>query len=560
MQQGGEPMNHNTHRRDLPADGPFTPGADYLLELNKLTVAYGNTQVLHDVSLTLVPGETVAVVGQSGSGKSTLISAVLGLLVGSGKVTGGTIAFRGKDMTRASEAEMHALRGNTIALVPQDPMSNLSPTMKVGEQIADAVRAHHRSLSKQQVIESVVRLMTEAGIPEAERRRKQYPHEFSGGMRQRVLIAMALAGDPDLLIADEPTSALDVTVQKQILDHLGQLVKDRGMSLLFITHDLGVAADRTDTVIVMHQGRVVERGPASQVLRAPQEAYTKALVAASPSLDVRHRDDPVDIPAEQPAPVLSVQDVVKTYKVRGTGGTINAVDGVSFDVRRGLTTAIIGESGSGKSTLAKIALGLESVTSGDVIVDGTSVKTGTREEMKRIRRFSQPVFQDPYSSLNPTFSIERIISEPLDVFKIGDRAARRKRVEELLDQVALPRSIRDARPGELSGGQRQRVAIARAMSSRPELLVCDEAVSALDVLVQQQVLELLRTIQQEQGVSILFITHDLGVVADFAHDTVVMRRGKVVEFGDTHTVITRPSSSYTQELIAAVPGEEALSA
>lgn len=560
MQQGGEPMNHNTHRRDLPADGPFTPGADYLLELNKLTVAYGNTQVLHDVSLTLVPGETVAVVGQSGSGKSTLISAVLGLLVGSGKVTGGTIAFRGKDMTRASEAEMHALRGNTIALVPQDPMSNLSPTMKVGEQIADAVRAHHRSLSKQQVIESVVRLMTEAGIPEAERRRKQYPHEFSGGMRQRVLIAMALAGDPDLLIADEPTSALDVTVQKQILDHLGQLVKDRGMSLLFITHDLGVAADRTDTVIVMHQGRVVERGPASQVLRAPQEAYTKALVAASPSLDVRHRDDPVDIPAEKPAPVLSVQDVVKTYKVRGTGGTINAVDGVSFDVRRGLTTAIIGESGSGKSTLAKIALGLESVTSGDVIVDGTSVKTGTREEMKRIRRFSQPVFQDPYSSLNPTFSIERIISEPLDVFKIGDRAARRKRVEELLDQVALPRSIRDARPGELSGGQRQRVAIARAMSSRPELLVCDEAVSALDVLVQQQVLELLRTIQQEQGVSILFITHDLGVVADFAHDTVVMRRGKVVEFGDTHTVITRPSSSYTQELIAAVPGEEALSA
>lgn len=560
MQQGGEPMNHNTHRRDLPADGPFTPGADYLLELNKLTVAYGNTQVLHDVSLTLVPGETVAVVGQSGSGKSTLISAVLGLLVGSGKVTGGTIAFRGKDMTRASEAEMHALRGNTIAFVPQDPMSNLSPTMKVGEQIADAVRAHHRSLSKHQVIESVVRLMTEAGIPEAERRRKQYPHEFSGGMRQRVLIAMALAGDPDLLIADEPTSALDVTVQKQILDHLGQLVKDRGMSLLFITHDLGVAADRTDTVIVMHQGRVVERGPASQVLRAPQEAYTKALVAASPSLDVRHRDDPVDIPAEKPAPVLSVQDVVKTYKVRGTGGTINAVDGVSFDVRRGLTTAIIGESGSGKSTLAKIALGLESVTSGDVIVDGTSVKTGTREEMKRIRRFSQPVFQDPYSSLNPTFSIERIISEPLDVFKIGDRAARRKRVEELLDQVALPRSIRDARPGELSGGQRQRVAIARAMSSRPELLVCDEAVSALDVLVQQQVLELLRTIQQEQGVSILFITHDLGVVADFAHDTVVMRRGKVVEFGDTHTVITRPSSSYTQELIAAVPGEEALSA
>ena len=536
----------------------------YVLEVSGLEVSY-DAPVLHDVNFTLEPGERLALVGQSGSGKSTAIGAILGLLPGAGKVSSGSVKYRGEELVGAARQRMQELRGRSIALVPQDPMASLNPTMRVGDQIADALRTYGMKDSAA-ITKRVIELMTDAGIPQAEERRRSYPHEFSGGMRQRVLIAIALAGDPDLIIADEPTSALDVTVQKQILDHLQKLVSERGMSLLFVTHDLGVAGERTDTILVMHQGHVVERGAPKQVLGSPQHDYTKSLVNAAPSLVVEEADisatDAGERQFEAPAPdmVLDITDLHKVYKLRGRGREVHALRGVSMSARRGKTTAIIGESGSGKSTIAKIVLGLEKATSGKVIAGGRDVDATTRAERSILRKFSQPVFQDPYSSLNPMWSVERIIREPLDVFKMGTRTERKKKVAAVVDQVALPGSALEKRPSELSGGQRQRIAIARALISEPELLICDEAVSALDVLVQEQILNLLKSLQNDLGISCLFITHDLAVVANLADDVVVMKGGQIVEAGATRNVIEDPQAEYTKRLLAAVPGTELLHA
>ncbi|WP_413463155.1 dipeptide ABC transporter ATP-binding protein [Brevibacterium sp. FME37] len=548
--------------------------SDFVLEVSGLEVSY-EAPVLHDVGFTLAPGERLALVGQSGSGKSTTISAILGLLPGTGHVSSGAVKYRGEDLVRADRARLQTLRGRSIALVPQDPMASLNPSMRVGDQIADALRTYGMSNSAE-VTHNVVRLMTEAGIPDAENRRRSYPHEFSGGMRQRILIAIALSGEPDLIIADEPTSALDVTVQKQILDHLQKLVTERGTSLLFVTHDLGVAGERTDTILVMNDGRVVERGTPQQVLGDPQDEYTKALVKAAPSIVVgREPSRALGAAGSTPAVgvgegrvdgeaisanVLEVNDLHKIYKLHGRGKEVHALNGVSFTAKRGQTTAVIGESGSGKSTIAKIVLGLERGTSGEVLAGGRNVDASSRAERSILRRFSQPVFQDPFSSLNPMWGIERIIREPLDVFKVGTQVERKRKVAEVLDQVALPASMLERRPAELSGGQRQRIAIARALISEPELLICDEAVSALDVLVQEQILELLRQLQSGLGVSCLFITHDLAVVANLADDVVVMKNGEVVEAGATRDVIDRPTAEYTQKLLAAVPGSGLLNA
>ena len=556
------------------ATGGGVEPSEFVLEVAGLEVSYEHP-VLHDVGFTLAPGERLALVGQSGSGKSTTISAVLGLLPGAGHVSSGSVKYRGEDLVHADHQRLQTLRGRSIALVPQDPMASLNPSMRVGDQIADALRTYGMSNSAE-VTRNVVRLMTEAGIPDAENRRRSYPHEFSGGMRQRILIAIALSGEPDLIIADEPTSALDVTVQKQILDHLQKLVTERGTSLLFVTHDLGVAGERTDTILVMNEGRVVERGTPQQVLGNPQDEYTKALVKAAPSIVVE-RDPQQRNPAgaaaqgsregndrsaggDASANVLEVEDLHKVYKLRGRSKEVHALKGVSFSAKRGQTTAVIGESGSGKSTIAKIVLGLEKATSGTVLTGGRNVDATSRAERSILRRFSQPVFQDPFSSLNPMWGIERIIAEPLDVFKVGTRAERKDKVAEVLDQVALPTSMLERRPADLSGGQRQRVAIARALISEPELLICDEAVSALDVLVQEQILDLLRRLQSELGVSCLFITHDLAVVANLADDVVVMKNGEVVEAGATRDVIDRPAAEYTQKLLAAVPGSGLLNA
>ncbi|THJ67952.1 ABC transporter ATP-binding protein [Arthrobacter echini] len=548
--------------------------AENILEVTDLEVGFGGTPVLHRIGFSMRRGERVAIVGQSGSGKSTAIGAILRLLPGSGRITHGSIVLGGgttrgevEDLATASEPVMRTIRGERIGLVPQDPMSNLNPAMRIGAQVADALVANRTTEGKPdraQIRSQAVALLAEAGIPGAERRYGQYPHEFSGGMRQRVLIAIALAGKPELLIADEPTSALDVTVQRQILNHLQSLVDARGTSLLFITHDLGLAADRTDRIIVMSEGRIVEIGTPRQILLDPQQEYTRQLVAAAPSvataLDAAPLVDPTaGAPAsagpERSRSILVVENLVKEFALRGRrGSTIRAVDDVSFEVERGTTTAVVGESGSGKTTVARIVLGLETASSGQALIDGESL-TDTRGAQRRaLRRKVQPVFQDPYGSLDPTYSIERLIDEPLRIFGVGDRGSRQERVAELLDQVALPRSVAQRRPNELSGGQRQRVAIARALALEPELLICDEAVSALDVLVQDQILTLLADLQDRLGLTYLFITHDLSVVRQIAHAVVVMRSGVVVENGSVNDVFDHPRAEYTRELLGAIPG------
>lgn len=533
---------------------------EFVLEVRNLDVTYGSaaSPTVRGVSFTLRPGEKLALVGGSGSGKSTTIASILGLLPGEGRITGSSITYRGTELVNASPTRWRDVRGKRIALVPQDPMSNLNPTMRVGDHIADALRAYGMK-DKKAIEREVVQLMAESGIPDPERRAKQYPHEFSGGMRQRILIAIALAGDPDLVIADEPTSALDVTVQKHILDHLESLVEERGMSLLFVTHDLGVAADRTDTVLVMSKGEIVERGAPGQVLANPQHPYTRELVDASPTLEGTKKSASACEGGEGASSenVLEVEKVTKVFRLRGARkGEVRAVDDVSFTVRRGSTLAIIGESGSGKSTLASIILGLQEATSGEVKLDGRSVVNANAQQRKELRRFTQPVFQDPYSSLNPMWTVERIVREPLDTFGVGHKSERRARVLEVLDHVALPSSAARVLPGQLSGGQRQRVAIARALAAHPQLLVCDEAVSALDVLVQDQILDLLGDLQKDLGVSCVFITHDLAVVANLADDVVVMKAGKVVEKGSVYDVVRNPQHEYTRGLLDAVPGRE----
>ena len=381
-----------------------TTHPDTLLAVRDLEVSFGGTPVLHGISLNLRRGERVAIVGQSGSGKSTTVAAVLRLLPGSGRITAGSIELDGTDLAGAPEARMRGIRGRHIGLVPQDPMSNLNPAMKVGAQIADALISNgSRGVTennREGVKRRAVELMAEAGIPEAERRYGQYPHEFSGGMRQRVLIAIALAGDPELLIADEPTSALDVTVQRQILNHLQKLVEARGTTLLFITHDLGLAADRTDRIIVMADGRIVEEGTPQQILLDPVQDYTKALVAAAPSVSaaLSPEDSSAAAPAEHPPePVVEVRRLVKEFKLRGQRGqVVQALNDVSFTVARGTTTAVVGESGSGKTTVARILLGLETPSGGEALVGGESISASRGPERRRLRRMVQPVFQDPY--------------------------------------------------------------------------------------------------------------------------------------------------------------------
>jgi peptide/nickel transport system ATP-binding protein len=531
-----------------------------LLSVRDLEVTFGEASapVLHRVSFDVQPGERVAIVGQSGSGKSTIIGAILRLLPGAGRISGGSILLGDDDLATADEKRMRTVRGSRIGLVPQDPASNLNPSMKVGAQIADALVAHGLR-GRAAIHDRVVELMTEAGIPDASRRSTQFPHEFSGGMRQRVLIAIALAREPELLIADEPTSALDVTVQRQILNHLQTLVESRGTSLLFITHDLGVAADRTDRIIVMLDGDIVEVGTPAEILLNPQHEYTRRLVAAAPTATtVAARATAAELGVEHKLlaePILVVENLVKEFKLRGQRGQmLRAVNDVSFSVPRGTTTAIVGESGSGKTTVARIVLGLERASSGHASIDGQTLTASRGAERAALRRKVQPVFQDPYGSLDPTYSIERLIDEPLRIFGVGDRATRRLRVGELLDQVALPRAIAQRRPNELSGGQRQRVAIARALALDPELLICDEAVSALDVLVQDQILELLDSLQKRLGISYLFITHDLAVVRQIANSVIVMKQGSIVENGSVDDVFANPAAEYTQDLLGAIPG------
>ncbi|EQM78615.1 dipeptide ABC transporter ATP-binding protein [Microbacterium maritypicum] len=539
-----------------------------LLSVRDLTVAFdtqnGTRQVLHGISFDVMAGETVAIVGESGSGKSTAATSIIKLLAGTGRITSGSITLEGQELTTLSEREMERVRGKAIGYVPQDPMSNLNPVWSIGFQVEEAVRANGLAQGRAAVRARAIEVLQQAGLADAAKRLRQFPHQFSGGMRQRALIGIGLAADPRLLIADEPTSALDVTVQRVILDHMASLTRDRGTSMLLITHDLGLAAERAERLIVMQNGSIVESGPSKEILQNPQHPYTKRLVAAAPSVasqriqavvedrGVETLDDLADIP-----PTVRVAALTKDYRIRQGGfrsEMFRAVDDVSFEIPRGKTLALVGESGSGKSTVAKMVLKLEEPTSGTIEIDGMDVSGFSRAQSFGLRRRMQPVFQDPYGSLDPLRNLENTIAEPLEIHGVGDRASRRERVRELLDQVSLPQDLATRYPSELSGGQRQRVAIARALALKPDIVVLDEAVSALDVLVQAQILKLLADLQTELGLTYLFITHDLAVVRVSSDLVCVMERGRIVEQGTVDETFANPKQEYTSRLLEAIPG------
>jgi peptide/nickel transport system ATP-binding protein len=568
-----------------------------LLQVRDMAVDFrtvaGVVHAVEGVDLDIAAGETVAIVGESGSGKSTTAMALIGLLPGNGKVVRGSILLDGEQLVGASEGRMRRIRGGQIGLVPQDPMSNLNPVSKIGTQVAETLLAHGLATSKD-VDRKVVETLAAAGLPDAAERAKQYPHEFSGGMRQRALIAIGLACNPRLLIADEPTSALDVTVQKTILDQLGRMTSDLGTSVLLITHDLGLAAERASRVIVMHRGHIVEQGPARQILEDPQHPYTQDLVRAAPSVavarlrpEVYAKKDAVATPRDDDAGaglgagagagagavagavggagagagaradnIVEVEDLTKVYRIRGKKEDFAAVSNVTFAIPRGQTVAIVGESGSGKTTTARMLLKVIEPTSGALRFEGQDIAGLKGKALRDFRQKVQPIFQDPYSSLNPMFTIERIIAEPLEFYKRGTAKDRSSRVRKLLDDVALPQTMLRRYPSELSGGQRQRVAIARALALNPELIVCDEPVSALDVLVQDQILTLLRDLQGEYGLSYLFISHDLAVVRLISDYVCVMKDGRLVEAASSEEIFTNPRDPYTRRLLASIPGNE----
>ncbi|MDG4834250.1 ABC transporter ATP-binding protein [Solwaraspora sp. WMMD1047] len=528
-----------------------------LLQVSDLQVVYrtrqGPVTAVDGANLMMRSGQTLALVGGSGSGKSTTAHAVIGLLPAGGVVSRGRVRYDGQDLVNLPERRFRALRGRQIGLVPQDPYLSLNPLQRIGTQVAEVLRIHRLASDRAAAARRVEEVLALAGLPDPATVAKRYPHELSGGMRQRVLIAIALAGEPRLLIADEPTSALDVTVQRRILDHLQTLTAELRMGLLLITHDLAIAADRADEVAVMADGRVVEHGPSRQLLTAPVHPYTARLVSDRPGLarTVARRRPPVVPPGT--APLVEARDLVKEFPAPD-GGRLRTVNGVSLTIGPGETLGLVGESGSGKSTLARMLLRLTPPTAGHVLFDGVDITRTDGTALRSLRRRAQMVYQSAAASLDPRWTVRRIIEEPLRAFRIGDRTTRRRRVAELADRTALPGSVLDRRPTELSGGQRQRVAIARALAPDPQLLVCDEPVSALDVTVQTQILSLLEELRRELGLSMLFISHDLAVMRQVADRVSVMYRGDIVETGDNEQLFTAPQHPYTVELLAAIPG------
>ncbi|MEU3335534.1 dipeptide ABC transporter ATP-binding protein [Streptomyces sp. NPDC002144] len=530
-----------------------------LVQVTDLTVEFGDLRAVDGLSFTLAQGAALALVGESGSGKSTVASALLGLHRGTGARVGGSVEVAGVDVRKAPEEELRRLRGAKAAMVFQDPLSSLDPYYAIGDQIAEVYRVHTR-VSRRAARARAVEVLDRVGIPDAQRRSRSRPHEFSGGMRQRALIAMALSCEPDLLIADEPTTALDVTVQAQILDLLHTLREETGMGLLLVTHDVGVAAESVDEVLVMRHGRVVEHGPVADVLGAPAETYTRELLAAVPRVEVPRAEFPArevqggaspegrteagpDVPSSTEDVVLEAVGLRREF---GRGKrAFTAVDDVSLTVRRGETLGVVGESGSGKTTLGRMLVGLLEPTAGEVRDDGHA-RVGVNPAV-------QMVFQDPVSSLNPRRSVGESIADPLRARGERDEVRIRGRVTELLERVGLEGPHYDRYPHEFSGGQRQRVGIARALAADPRVIVCDEPVSALDVTTQAQVVALLAELQRELGLALVFVAHDLAVVRQVSDRVAVMRQGRIVESGTADEVYDNPQDPYTRQLLAAVP-------
>lgn len=517
--------------------------ADHLLEVRDLSVRFhtvnGMVNAVNGISWHLDRGETLAILGESGSGKSVSASAIMNLIdMPPGEITSGEILFDGMDLLKASDEDRRRLNGKRISMIFQDPLGHLNPVYPVGWQIAETAMAHGRS--KAEAYARALQLMERVGIPNAEASMGKYPHEFSGGQRQRLMIAMALVLKPDILIADEPTTALDVTVQAEVLSLLEELQDETGMGLLLITHDLGVVAEAADRAVVMEGGKIVESGTPRELFHNAQHPYTRKLLAAAPGKG-EMRDG-----TQSKAPILEVRGLKKNY------GQFHALKEAHFDLYAGETLAVVGESGSGKSTIARLMLRLEEASGGTVAWKGEDILTKSPKEMGKLRRQLQMVFQDPTQSLNPHMSVYDIISEAWVIHPdILPKAKWRARVEELLEQVGLQADHALRYPHQFSGGQRQRIAIARALALEPDLIICDEAVSALDVSIQAQVIALLGELRDRLGIAFIFIAHDLPVVRDFADRVLVMKRGEIVEQGPVRQIFEAPKQGYTQRLLAA---------
>jgi len=525
-----------------------------LLSVEQLSVTFNQSQTVVDaISFTIQAGETFALVGESGSGKSMTALSVLRLLPNNATLTAAAINLQGDELTAHSELELCQIRGRRIGLIFQDPLSSLNPVMTIGSQIAEVINIHF-NLSKTELKQRVLELLQQVEIPHPEQRLKDYPHQLSGGQRQRVMIAIALAGKPDLLIADEPTTALDVTIQAQILALLKNIQRQTGMALWLISHDLALVSTMADKVAVMQKGKIVETGLTAELFANPRHPYTKKLLSVLPSI---HHAGKL-LGDAHPAPLLQVTDFYCHYPIRKgifkrVVDYVRAVDGVNFSIEQGKTLALVGESGCGKTTLGKSLLNLLP-SQGSVVINGVELNALTGEALRRQRANIQIVFQDPFSSMNPRLLVTDIIAEGIRALHPDITEAERiARVKKLLQQVDLPEDSLYRYPHEFSGGQRQRICIARALAVEPKLIVCDEPTSALDVSVQAQIIQLLKTLQQNQGVSYLFITHDLAVVAEIAHEVAVMYQGKIIEQGSAEQVLTQPQHIYTQKLLNAVP-------
>ncbi|MDH0848891.1 MULTISPECIES: dipeptide ABC transporter ATP-binding protein [Delftia] len=562
------------------------PAQPAVLSVRGLSVTFdtykGPVQVLNDVSFDIAPGEILGVVGESGAGKSMTGAAVISLIEPPGRISAGTVQLRGERIDTLRGEDLRRIRGRRIGSIFQDPLTSLNPVYTVGRHLVETIRTH-LPVSEKEAEARALALLEEVEIPQARERMAQYPHQFSGGMRQRVAIALALCAEPELIIADEPTTALDVSVQAQIIALLRRVCKERGAAAMLITHDMGVIAETADRVMVMYQGRVLETGPVRQVLDAPQQPYTQVLMGAIPS--VHHRVQRLPVPevgggpaapavpwqpgagAQEPAAaLLEVRDLCKEFDLssgwlarllaREDKKILKAVDGVGFSIRRGSTFGLVGESGSGKSTVARMVAGLTPPTSGTVLFDGVDKWSPAAQTVAMRRRF-QMIFQDPYASLNPRWTVQELIAEPLQVLALtAGKDETAERVQEALRRVRMKPDDARKYPHQFSGGQRQRIAIARALASRPEFIICDEPTSALDVSVQAQVLNLMRDLQEEFGLTYLLISHNLAVIRHMCDDIGVMQRGRLVETGEAGAVLDAPQHPYTRALMAAVPDME----
>ena len=534
-------------------------GAAPVLDIRHLTTQVatpdGPKILIDDVSLHLRPGETLCIAGESGSGKSITSLSIMGLLPPAVRVSAGEILLEDRDLLALSDRNMQRIRGGEIAMIFQEPMTSLNPIMTIGAQLSEAIGIHH-GLGGTAARKRALEALDAVRISESGRRLKQYPHELSGGMRQRVMIAMALAGNPKVLIADEPTTALDVTVQAQILTLMNDLKRQFGTAIMLITHDMGVVAEMADRVVVMHDGRIVEAQPVMDLFHAPRESYTQTLLAAVPRLGST-RGEPAQHPARTSRPVVAIRDLTVRFDIRGglfqrPIKRVHAVENVSLEIHPGETLALVGESGCGKSTIGKSLANLIPWR-GSITIAERETAGLTAEAMKPVRRDIQMIFQDPYAALNPRMRVGELVAEPLVIHKVVEGAELQDRVADLFRKVHLDPAMMNRHPHEFSGGQRQRICIARALALNPKVIIADESVSALDVSVQAQVLDLLRELQDEMRLSYLFISHDMAVVEQISHRVAVMFLGQIVEIGPRDKVFENPQHDYTRRLLAAVP-------